>query len=410
LQQAIAAIKDGDEATAERLLAQILEADPYNESALLWLFKVANTYQERLRCVKQVLAVNPNSLWARRGLKILELETSQRPDDSQQAGSSGVKSGPGNSGQAPEARPESGARAEELEAILPVRSDGRDPTAAGQAPGDREPFIQGDLTDFSTLLLQIATTAAVKVGEMLVEASKQAALGSVATEEKKSIHDLVTVYDVDHIMRQHPDSTVIGEESGTRGQGAVHWYIDPIDGTSNFAAGIPFFCVSIGAVFNNIPLAGVIFDPVRDELFSATVEGSYLNGEPIRARGSGSDLKALLLTAFPSPHSEVLKQDVELFGQLLDRFATVRRVGSAALSLAYVASGRADVAFEPQINPWDVTAGMLLVEQAGGQYLAFGNPATGGSKPAWLRPAFIAACPEFDMERSVLQTFVSGTS
>jgi myo-inositol-1(or 4)-monophosphatase len=266
--------------------------------------------------------------------------------------------------------------------------------------------------DLSEQLVGIAAAAALEVGDMLVEAAIAAARGSVAKEQKASYHDLVTEYDrkseqmiVEYILQQHPDSTIIGEESGASGQGAVHWYIDPIDGTSNFAAGIPFFCVSIGAVVNSTLLAGVIFDPVRDELFSATPQGSYLNGEPIQACGSKFDSQALLLTAFPSPHAGVSSQDVALFGHILERFATVRRVGSAALSLAYVACGRADVMYEPYINPWDVAAGMLLVEQAGGQVVGFGSTTTAETPHVWLRPKIVAACPEFDLEQSILNTF-----
>lgn len=263
----------------------------------------------------------------------------------------------------------------------------------------------------SQQLVQIAAGAAHKVGDMLVEGLAQATAGHVSIEEKASIHDLVTRYDreserliVDYILQHHPDSTIMGEEQGARGNGRVRWYVDPIDGTSNFAAGIPFFCVSIGAVVNNQIVAGVIYDPIRRELFSATTGGAFLNGNPIRSRGHTTESKALLLTAFPSAHAGVGDEDFKRFSEMVTRFATVRRIGSAALSLAYVACGRADVVYEPSVNPWDVTAGMFIIEQAGGRYLAFGPE--NGQTARWMLPKCIATCPQFDLENSVMHAFL----
>jgi myo-inositol-1(or 4)-monophosphatase len=262
----------------------------------------------------------------------------------------------------------------------------------------------------SQRLVEIASQAALQVGDILVNASAR----DVSVEEKSSFHDLVTKYDreseeiiADYIFKQYPDSTLVGEEDGIRGKGQVQWYVDPIDGTSNFAAGLPFFCVSIGAALNDQPLAGVIYDPIRRELFTASTQGAFLNGEPIRAGGHKTDSLALLLTAFPSPHAGISDGDGLLFAEILRCFATVRRVGSAALALAYVACGRADVVLETSINAWDVAAGMFLVEQAGGRYVPFGSRTSSIGQAPWMFPGFVATCSEFDLEQSIINRFLT---
>lgn len=272
-------------------------------------------------------------------------------------------------------------------------------------------------TERSLHLAEIAANAALSVGDMLVKASAEATAGQVAIAEKASFHDLVTKYDKeseqiisDYILQHHPDSAIVGEEGGAQGGapggGSVNWYIDPIDGTSNFASGIPFFCVSIGAALGDKLLAGVIYDPMRNELFSASMEGAFLNGAPIQSKGGVTDSESLLVTAYPSPHIPITDQDFLTFGKVVNSFATVRRMGSAALAMAYVACGRADVMFEPGINPWDVAAGIFIVEQAGGRCVTFGRRNGQTPNHSWLRPKIIAACPEFDLEQSVMNTFI----
>ena len=266
---------------------------------------------------------------------------------------------------------------------------------------------QSDTTQLSQTLVEIATRAALQVGDMLVDAFN----AGVSAEEKAGFYDLVTEYDhkaeetiINFIMEQHPDSTVIGEEGGKQGNGSVHWYIDPIDGTTNFATGLPFFCVSIGAAVNGQIQAGIVFDPVKKEMFAATTNGVSVNGQSLHPNlNAKSDSDAVLITAFPLPGDLGNNGDYELFGQMVSRFKSVRRLGSAALSLAYVAAGRADVAFEPRINPWDVAAGYLIVEQAGGHYIPVGSSLNGTSP--WLSRGFIATGPGFDFEQSVMAQF-----
>lgn len=258
----------------------------------------------------------------------------------------------------------------------------------------------------SQKLLDVAVRAAQNVGPMLLEGFEQ----GVSASEKAGFYDLVTAYDRNaeqalkkYIFEHHPDSSFVGEEGGAVGNGAVRWYVDPIDGTTNFATGFPFFCVSIGAEVDNQILAGVVFDPVRNELFSASPAGVFLNGRPIRPNGANSEKTAVVLTDFPGPGQDDLPKDYLLFGQLSQRVRAVRRMGSTALEMAYVACGRADATVALHINPWDVAAGYLLITRVGGIYLPLGSHV---ERP-WLNPGFIGHTVQFDFERSILGEFVT---
>lgn len=256
-------------------------------------------------------------------------------------------------------------------------------------------------------LLEIASAAALAAGRHAASQFR----ARIPTSEKTSFHDLVTAVDreaediiVDMIFRRCPDSTIVAEEGGSRGNGAVRWYVDPIDGTNNFARGIPFFCVSIAAAVDGALVAAAIHDPLRDELIVASSRGAFLNGEPLRASGAASDDAALLLTDFPSPKRAPSAEDYALFADLVSSFGTVRRLGSGALALAYVACGRADAALTTNANVWDIAAGALLVEKAGGQSAA---PRRDGDPP-WAGPVYVAACRELDLSRSRLAAFLEG--
>lgn len=260
-----------------------------------------------------------------------------------------------------------------------------------------------ELARLSGHLVQTATDAALEVGAYITE---WAGCVEVAAE-KLGFFDPVTECDreaerliAERIFREHPDSTLVGEEGGRRGTGAVHWYVDPIDGTNNFVSGIPFFCVSIAAAVGDALAAGVVYDPVRRELFVASAAGATLNGAPIRCSGNAVDARATLLTGPPKSGGRATEADLHHFGRLLASFRSVRRLGSTALNLAYVACGRADVTFETDTNPWDIAAGLFLVQQAGGRLLfpRFDGPP---GQP-WLSPAFVAACPEYDLSQTAL--------
>jgi len=256
----------------------------------------------------------------------------------------------------------------------------------------------------SAQLTEIAIDAAREAGAYIVQYAGR----SMEVGEKRGFFDPVTEYDrgserliAEQIFRRFPDSTLVGEEGGRQGSGAVHWYVDPIDGTNNFVSGLPYFSVSIAAALDDRMLAGVVLDPTRDECFAASRAGATLNGVPIRCTGSDSDTGATLLTGFPKSGGLASDEDFNRFAVLLRSFRSVRRMGSTALHLAYVAAGRSDATFEINTNAWDLAAGMFLVQQAGGQYLVPDDGTETASRP-WLFPSFIALCPELDLRQSSL--------
>ncbi|MFG2090624.1 MULTISPECIES: inositol monophosphatase family protein [unclassified Spirillospora] len=226
---------------------------------------------------------------------------------------------------------------------------------------------------------------------------------------KADFHDPVTEHDRaaeetirEVLAEQTPGSVVVGEEGGVQGRdGNLRWYVDPIDGTANFAVGLPFFCTSIAAVADGELVAGVVYDPIRDDMFTASLDGATCNGEPIRSGGAAGDRAAVLATSYPSARdlagdrTETLRR----YGLLVDAFATVRRPGSAALTLAHVAAGWTDVAYDSSINAYDIAAGLLLVRQAGGTYLPLGGKPGGDD---WDAPGYLACVGGFDLAGSVV--------
>jgi myo-inositol-1(or 4)-monophosphatase len=174
------------------------------------------------------------------------------------------------------------------------------------------------------------------------------------------------------LRRAFPDVGILGEESGASGKGRQTFVIDPLDGTSNFLRGLPHFCVSIALVENGEPLHGVVFDPLRNELFTASRgAGALLNDRKIRVTERKDLSGSLLVTGFPPRERARLAPHLACIGELLAEAEDVRRSGSAALDLAYVACGRADAYFEAGVKPWDIAAGMLLVREAGGRVCDF---------------------------------------
>lgn len=173
---------------------------------------------------------------------------------------------------------------------------------------------------------------------------------------------------VRELRKAGPDYAFLGEEGGAQGKGRYTWVIDPLDGTSNYLHGIPHFCVSIALVENGEPVHGVIFDPLRNELWTASRGGgATLNDKRIRI-GERKDLQgAMLITGFPPRERARVAPHLRCLEALLAEAEDVRRTGSAALDLAYVACGRADAYFEAGVKPWDIAAGVLLVEEAGGR-------------------------------------------
>jgi myo-inositol-1(or 4)-monophosphatase len=227
---------------------------------------------------------------------------------------------------------------------------------------------------FVPQVAEIAREAGARLREYFVQ--------GVETEYKGDV-DLVTVADrtVEKLIRGllgevFPEHGIYGEE-GTRERldGEYRWYVDPLDGTTNFAHGFPQFCVSMGLEHrpkgikpddDGTLVAGVIYDPMRDELFAAERgRGAQLNGKPARVSRVATLAEALLATGFPSRKRHA-SPNIHFYQEFTLRSHGVRRAGSAALDLAYVACGRLDGFWEFNLNPWDTAAGILLVEEAGG--------------------------------------------
>jgi len=197
--------------------------------------------------------------------------------------------------------------------------------------------------------------------------------------EYKGDADLVTEADrtsekliLERIRKQWPSHDVIGEE-GARVEtgGAYRWYVDPLDGTTNFAHGFPVFCVSLGLAFQGKRKAAVVYDPTRDELFAAERgKGAVLNAVKIEVSKTPKLQQSLVATGFPS-HKRHKNPNIYFYHQLTLRSHGVRRAGSAALDLAYVAAGRLDGFWEFNLNAWDTAAGILVVEEAGGKVSGF---------------------------------------
>lgn len=207
--------------------------------------------------------------------------------------------------------------------------------------------------------------------------------GQVTIEYKGDV-DLVTVADrssekliVERLQKQWPEHGIVGEE-GTRSEidAEYRWYVDPLDGTTNFAHGYPVFCISIALARRDGELqVGVLYDPTRDEMFAAERgAGATMNGKPIHVSKTTTLAESILGTGFPS-HKRHKNPNIHFYHQLTLRSHGVRRAGSAALDLANVACGRYDGFWEFNLNPWDTGAGVLLVQEAGGKVTRFdGTP------------------------------------
>lgn len=248
----------------------------------------------------------------------------------------------------------------------------------------------------STALMQIAREAALSVGGPLRAAFRSA----MRVDYKVDLHDVVTIHDKqseatirDFILAAAPDSALLGEEGGSVGSGRVKWYVDPIDGTSNFARGLAFWCVSIGAVIDGEIVAGVVYDPIAEHVFAADLTGAWLNGEPVRSSAVPDEAHATLITGYPVARDFRLdgkQAALEDFGTLAEAFSTLRRPGSAALTLCHVAAGWCDAATGFGVNPWDVTAAILILRNAGGSYRPLGLGRVAPGEPAHLYPGYVA--------------------
>jgi myo-inositol-1(or 4)-monophosphatase len=196
---------------------------------------------------------------------------------------------------------------------------------------------------------------------------------------KKGTIDLVTEVDLECermcravLAERFPDHDILAEElSSGPNQAAVsryRWVFDPLDGTTNYAHGLPVFCASLALEIDGQAVAGAVYDPTRKELFTGERNaGAFLNGTRLQVSRTDTLLDALLVTGFPYDVHQKLRSLIEMFSAFLGQARAVRRLGSAALDLCYVAAGRFDGFWEQSLRPWDVSAGALIVEEAGGR-------------------------------------------
>lgn len=217
--------------------------------------------------------------------------------------------------------------------------------------------------------IEIAVDAARAAGAIVA-----AGFGARHATDYKGRNDPVT--DVDRaaeaaiseiLVAARPGDALLGEEGTTRPGGGRTWLIDPLDGTVNFVHGLPIVSVSIALFEGDTPLVGVVYDPIHEELYcAASGEGATLNGRPIHVSGTDDPQRALLVTGFPYDHHDHAAAYVATLEAMLNEVNGIRRLGSAALDLCYIAAGRLDGGWEYNLKPWDIAAGLTILAEAGG--------------------------------------------
>ncbi|NMG48590.1 inositol monophosphatase [Azoarcus communis] len=244
-------------------------------------------------------------------------------------------------------------------------------------------------------ILNIAIKAARRAATVINRASTQIDL---LTVESKSPNDFVTEVDraaekaiIEVLQEAYPGYGILAEESGESGADSEFvWIIDPLDGTTNFIHGFPQYAISIALAKNGVPEHGLVYDPIRNEMFTASRGGgAYLNDRRIRVSRRVRLSDALLGTGFPYRQFDNVDAYLGMFRELTQKSAGIRRPGAAALDLAYVATGRLDGFWEIGLAPWDMAAGVLMIQEAGGlvsdlageaNYLTTGNVVAGTPK------------------------------
>ena len=231
----------------------------------------------------------------------------------------------------------------------------------------------------SSKYLAVATEAVLEAG-----AIQKARYGQEIEIYRKGVIDLVTEVDrtcEDAILRRlrsaFPDHDIVTEETQLTQTGSRYvWFVDPLDGTTNFAHGYPFFCTSVALTVDGVAVAGAVYDPLKDELFTAERgAGAHLNGRRLRVSAATELLQSLLITGFPYDLRDDLQAKLRLFNRFMGHARAIRRDGAAALDLCYVAAGRVDGFWEERLQPWDMMAGVVMIEEAGGLITRFdGSP------------------------------------
>ena len=224
---------------------------------------------------------------------------------------------------------------------------------------------------------QVGISAAYKGAEVL-----QSYFGNITRVNKKGAIDLVTEADlrseekvVSTIRAAFPDHTILAEESGLKeGTLEYSWLVDPLDGTTNFAHQVPIFCISIAFAARDSVRVGIVLNPINGELFTAARDGgAQRNGKPIQVSSTSLISDSLLVTGFPYNLREIFDQIVVRYASCLRAAQGIRRLGSAALDLCYVACGRFEGFWEQNLKPWDTAAGSLIAAEAGGRVTDFSN-------------------------------------
>ncbi|MCB1273071.1 MAG: inositol-phosphate phosphatase [Leucobacter sp.] len=273
-------------------------------------------------------------------------------------------------------------------------------------------------------ITEVAIRAAKAAGALALEGFRRRDL---EIELKTDIHDLVTRYDEacearirEIILAAYPDATIVGEESGSHlGRGSLTWYVDPIDGTSNYARGIAMWAVSIGVERDGELVAGVIYDPANGQLFWADDRGAFLREERERSGGAGADAPmrswgyadpsgATVALNFPLPRDLVHEPELALeqFARVSREFAQVRGLGSTCIALAWIAAGWIDATISFETNPWDVAAGTFIIRKAGGLFHGYRDGRIAPASEAHLAPHYFAAVPggEFALLEEIMRT------
>lgn len=221
-------------------------------------------------------------------------------------------------------------------------------------------------------LLNVAVMAARRAGSTLIK--KMVNIGKLKIEEKGH-NDYVSDADtaaekavIDCILKHYPDHAILAEESGAQGKSDTLWIIDPLDGTTNYLHGFPVFAVSIGVQIKGRMEHAVVYDPIRQELFTASRgQGAQVDGRRIRVSGQKQLERALIGTGFPYRQAEAdIKPYMNMLSKVIKSTSGVRRPGAAALDLCYVAAGRLDAFWETGLKSWDLAAGSLIIREAGG--------------------------------------------
>ena len=221
-----------------------------------------------------------------------------------------------------------------------------------------------------------AVAAARAAGAVIQEGARNRANLDI---ERKTANDFVSEIDkgaerviIDTLSARFPGHGYKAEESGERGASRYTWLVDPLDGTTNFLHGIPYYCVSIALRIDDTVVVGVVFDPTSGRLFTAIRgNGAFLDGNPIRVSGRAGLSEAVIGTGLPFKDWHYLDDYLQSLREIMQRVAGIRRPGAAALDIAYVAAGWVDGHWEKGLNAWDVGAGSLLVEEAGGAVSTF---------------------------------------